>query len=88
MTLTSDGDAPTDFIMGANRYSWSITSRGSSQNYLLGFYSRDYGGYVSTMTIDGKVGIRTESPGQVLTVNGSLGCSTFYIGGEQITFTT
>lgn len=55
LTLISTSDNPTDLIMGANNYDWSITARGSSDDYFLGFYSERNGQYVTRMYRNGNV---------------------------------
>lgn len=55
LTLISTSDNPTDLIMGANAYDWSITARGSYDDYLLGFYSNRNSQYVVQMYRNGNV---------------------------------
>lgn len=55
LTLISKTDVPTDLIMGANAYDWSITARGSSDDYFLGFYSNRNNQYVTRMYRNGNV---------------------------------
>ncbi len=55
LTLISTTDNPTDLIMGANNYDWSITARGSSDDYMLGFYSNRNTQYVTRMYRNGNM---------------------------------
>ena len=55
ITLISNGDSPTDFIMGSGNYAWSITSRNSAEGHLLGFYSALSGQYAMRVYKEGNV---------------------------------
>lgn len=55
ITLISNGDSPTDFIMGSGNYAWSITSRNSTEGHLLGFYSALSGQYAMKIYKEGNV---------------------------------
>ena len=71
MFLESVIDKPTDFVFrNNNRFSWVISTRGSSENYALRFYSSQNGtswySSILSMLTNGNVGIGTSSPDQLL----------------------
>ena len=77
LTLESVTNDPTDFVMkNNNRYSWSISSRDSTNDYSLNFYAAPEGTTYSTMAMsmatDGKIGIGLTDPFYSLDVNGEI----------------
>lgn len=76
--LESVANQPTDFIMrNNNRYSWSVSSRNSSDGYALKLYSSSGGTSWDapriTILQNGKVGIGTVyNPQNELDVNGTI----------------
>jgi hypothetical protein len=77
LTLESVTNDPTDFVMkNNNRYSWSISSRNSSDNYALKFYAAPDGTSFSTMamslTTDGKLGLGITNPIYTIDANGEI----------------
>lgn len=80
ITLINPNNEPVDFIMGTNStYHWSISARGSANDYGLGIY-RQGSGYKFWITgNNGDVGIGNTSPSYKLHVTG-----TFYASGNSI----
>lgn len=79
MFLESVADNPTDFIFKNNdRFSWTISTRASSENYALRFFPSVNGTSfqtpVLTLLTNGSVGIGTTNPGNFkLAVEGTIG---------------
>lgn len=72
--LISETDQPTDIVMGSNNVTrWSLTSRGSSEDYRLGIYNYVRGSYeLSINGSNGYVGLGTttaQNPLDIYAVN-------------------
>ncbi|WP_422082351.1 hypothetical protein [Ulvibacterium sp.] len=75
--LESVTDKPTDFVFkNNNRFSWSISTRNSPGNYSLRFYpsvnGTSWSASALTLSVNGDIGIGTNSPDSKLTVKGRI----------------